>query len=402
VALLAAGIPFWMAGVGVLELPIRWAKHQPVTSRQAGTVLATYGIAYGLMQLPGGAITRRLGSVRTLKIALTVAGASWALSLAHSWLIIGVGRAVYGGAVALTFPAGLLLLRERFDARRLPRATTMFPTFWALGMAMVALVGSSEAITGVMIGIAVVLGLFLLALQPESTRDVQSFWPGWTVMRRTLDLRGVRVLLVVFPGAVFSQQAMFAWGPKFAGGGASVRIVTVGILLAAALSVGTWIGRFLSAAFPSREVIVACPLVTGALVVTLAFTGPNPTLRTALVTAVVVASVFAWTPGLVAVLGETPPALQPLATSTINEAAWFIASFSPLLLGLSAVGHAGLPSRAAWIIVGSVSICAGGAAYALSRTGWAEKVEIPLNRPTEAQTAEPSTDLLSVQRRATD
>jgi MFS family permease len=390
-----------MAGVGVLELPIRWAKHQPVTSRQAGAVLAGYGIAYGLMQVPGGAITRRLGSVRALQLAVTVAGASWALSLAHDWMIIGLGRAIYGGAVALTFPAGLMLLRERFDARRLTRATTMFPSFWALGMAMVALVGWSEAVTGAMIGIAASLGLWLLAVQPTATRGKQSFWPGWKTVRDTLNLPGVRVLLVVFPGAVFSQQAMFAWGPKLAGGGASVRIVTVGLLLAAALSLGTWLGRFLSAAFPSRWVIISCPVVTGLLVVVLAFTGPNPAVRMALVTAVVVASVCAWTPGLVAVLDETPRALQPLATSTINEAAWFVSSFSPLLLGLSAAGNAGLPSRTAWIIVGVFSMCAGAAAYGLSGIRRPRKAGIRPSQPG-VHGAATRQEVISARRRAPD
>lgn len=368
-ALMAAGIPFWMAGVGVLELPIRWARHQPVSSHEAGAVLATYGLAYGLMQVPGGAVTRRLGSVRALELSLGLAGVSWPLSLSHAWWLIAIGRAIYGGAVALAFPAGLQLLRERVAPERLTAATTFFASFWGLGMAMVAIVGSSEALTGAMIGIAVAAGLGLLSRQPPAPRSAASFWPGSAGIREMIARPGVRVLLVVFPGAVFSQQAVFAWGPKVAGGGESSKIVMVGLLLALALSLGTLCGRMLSAVFPDRAVIVACPIVTGLLVIALAFAQRDTSARIPLLTAVVVASVFSWTPGLVGVVRETAAELQPLATSLINEAAWFISSFSPLLLGLFAVGVHGLPSRGAWSAVGAVSICAGVIAFFVSKPG---------------------------------
>jgi MFS family permease len=357
-----------MAGTGVLELPIRWAKDQPVTSREAGVALAAFGVAYGLMQVPGGVITRKIGSVRALQAALVVTGASWTLSLADQWWLIAVSRAIYGGAAALTFPAGLLLLRERVDSSRLPAATAGFASFWAAGMAMVAVVGSSQALTGVMIAAAVVTGLILLRAPWPGAVVTGTFWPGWPSVREMLALPGVRLLLIALPGAVFSQQAVFAWGPRVAGGGESASIATVGLLMAAALAGGTWVGRMLTAVFRAPTIVVVCPLLTGLLVVALAFAPAAQAPRMVLITAIVVASVLSWTPGLVGVLRDVPRPLQPLATSIINQAAWFISSLSPLLLGLSAAGATGLPTRGAWIAVGLTSVAASIAGYALVAT----------------------------------
>jgi MFS family permease len=354
-----------MAGVGVLELPIRWAKHQPVTSREAGIILATYGFAYGIMQIPGGVVTRRLGSVRTLRLALFVAALSWPLSLVHAWWLVAVGRGIYGAAVALTFPAGLLLLRERVDERQLPGATAGFASFWAVGMAMVALVGWSEVITGAMIGATLVLGMLLLSFQPVAPAGGDLRSVDWSAVRTTLGQPAVRILLVALPGAVFSQQAIFAWGPRVGGGGAAASIVTVGLLIAIALSSGTWIGRLLTVVLPGPLIVSLCPIVTGLFVIAFAFVQNDPVARMITITGVVFASVLSWTPGLVRVLRDTPPHLQPLATSIINELAWVISSLSPLLLGLSATGVSELPAQAAWIGVGLVSITAGAVTYVI-------------------------------------
>ena len=287
--------------------------------------------------------------------------------LASEWSFVALGRLVFGFGAGLTYSSGLLLLRAGVARRRHGAAVAAFGTAWALGEVAAALVGESELASGVMICSMGLVALLRLrgtpggnAMQPEGRlvglRELRNIW---TV--------GVRVMLIVVPAGLLGQIAITTWGPRSASIEADVSVVALGLLVAAGIAVGNWIGMLAGRSSRADRIVAASPILTGLLLAFFALAGGSETLRLVAVFLTVTASLISFPPGTARIFRETPTNLQPLATATVNQSGWIASAIGPVLLGLWTTGVQ--PPVEAWLTLAAVTIVAGLAALAVNGRG---------------------------------
>ena len=367
-AVLTAALPFAFAGFGVLELPVRIAESGPeLSSSIEGLILASFALGYGAAQIPSGALTRRMGAVPVLRLAVIVCLVSWPTVLALQWEVVTAGRLVYGFAAGLTFSAGLLVLRERVTPARQAAAVASFATSWALAEACAALVGQSKLASGVFVGTLGVLAFWTFRFSPSDLgKRLASHHAGRREFRQ-LWTTGVQVMLIVTPAGLAGQIALTAWGPRAASVEADTSIVALGLLIASGIAVGSWIGLAVARSRHADAIVSASPFATGSLVAFFALAGGSGSLRLVAVFLAVTASTISFPPGSARIFRETPTRVQPLATAIINQAGWIASALAPAFLGLTAAGAQ--PPRGAWLTLAAIIVGAGVCATYVNITG---------------------------------
>lgn len=100
-------------------------------------VATAYFLAYGLMQLVWGVLSDRLGRVRTMRVAMSVAGMTGVLSaLSPSLEVLLVSRTVAGAAFAAAVPTAMVYLGDTIPVERRQGPVTDLMTGGAVGMAV--------------------------------------------------------------------------------------------------------------------------------------------------------------------------------------------------------------------------------------------------------------------------
>ncbi len=130
--------------IAPLLLPIALDLGVPV--ERVAAMATVYLFAYGLMQVVWGVVSDRLGRVRTMRLALTVAavaGAATALAPTIDTLI--AARLVAGGAFAASVPGALIYIGDMVPLRDRHGPLTDLMTATAMGMAAATLVGAALA-----------------------------------------------------------------------------------------------------------------------------------------------------------------------------------------------------------------------------------------------------------------
>lgn len=127
--------------VAPLLLPI--ARDLDAEVAEVALMATVYLVGYGLMQVVWGLVSDRLGRVRTMRLAMVVAGvAGVATALSPGLAALVVARLVAGGAYAAAVPGAITYIGDTVPAVRRHAPLTDLMTATALGMAAATLVGA--------------------------------------------------------------------------------------------------------------------------------------------------------------------------------------------------------------------------------------------------------------------
>jgi predicted MFS family arabinose efflux permease len=166
-------------------------------------VATLYFLAYGVMQLAWGVLSDHLGRVRTLRLALGLAGLTGVVSaLAPNLEVLLVSRTLAGAAFAAAVPTAMVYVGDTvpLERRQAPLADLM--TGGAVGMAVstvgAAAVGEHLHWRVAMATTAVIaLGLaWRIRRLPEPPRTGRRATP-WASLRRVLGERWARLVLAL-------------------------------------------------------------------------------------------------------------------------------------------------------------------------------------------------------------
>lgn len=180
------------------------ARDLDVPVEQIAAVATVYFVGYGLMQVVWGFVSDRIGRVRTMRVALTLAAlAGLATILAPGVLVLGVARFVAGAAFAAVFPGTIIYIGDSLppDRRHGPLADLMAVS--ALGMAAATVVTAAlNDLAGWRVALAVptvvatvVVVLVARVPEPEATHARQR--PGAALAAVLLRPWPVAVLVLV-------------------------------------------------------------------------------------------------------------------------------------------------------------------------------------------------------------
>jgi len=175
---------------------------------EVAVAASAYFLAYGLMQPVWGMLGDRIGLVRVMRLALTLAGlAGLASAFAPSVLVLALLRTVAGGCFGAVNPAGLVYVGDTWPAGIRQRALVDVAAATSLGVA-VATAGAGalgdvagwRVVLAVTAVIALVLGVVLRRLrEPPRTRASGPLRALATVLRERWAL--VVLALVFVEGA---------------------------------------------------------------------------------------------------------------------------------------------------------------------------------------------------------
>jgi predicted MFS family arabinose efflux permease len=121
----------------VASLLVLIARNLDEPLEAVARVATLYFLAYGVMQLAWGVLSDRLGRVRTMRLALFIAGLTGILSAAAPNLaVLLVSRTLAGGAFAAAVPTAMVYVGDTvpIERRQAPLADLM--TGGAVGMAV--------------------------------------------------------------------------------------------------------------------------------------------------------------------------------------------------------------------------------------------------------------------------
>ena len=119
--------PMLVVMAASLQVPLTTVVH----------VAGFYFLAYGLMQPVWGVVSDRLGRVRTMRLALLLAGlASAASALSANALQLGITRSLAGALFAAAIPASLIYVGDTVPGPRRQTEITSLMTGVALGTAL--------------------------------------------------------------------------------------------------------------------------------------------------------------------------------------------------------------------------------------------------------------------------
>ncbi|MFN4281875.1 MAG: MFS transporter [Alphaproteobacteria bacterium] len=107
-------------------------------SLAAATIAATtYYLAYGLMQLPWGLLSERIGRSRTAFIGIMIGGiATLAAPLAPNLETLALLRLIAGGGMAAVVPSMIAWIGDALDAQARPRVAASLNAAYAVGSAL--------------------------------------------------------------------------------------------------------------------------------------------------------------------------------------------------------------------------------------------------------------------------
>jgi predicted MFS family arabinose efflux permease len=176
------------------------------TSVGAVTVAASlYYLSYGLLQPVWGVVSARLGTIRTLRVALTGAAVAGALSaLAPGVGVLAVLRCIAGGFFGGAIPATLIYVGATVPVERRQQPLTDLMAGVAVGMAVatVAAGWAAELVTWrIMFALTAAVGLGLalyLRRLPEPPRESVQRRPVRALVAAAADRWVQLVLLLAF------------------------------------------------------------------------------------------------------------------------------------------------------------------------------------------------------------
>jgi predicted MFS family arabinose efflux permease len=180
-------------------------------------VAGAYFLAYGLCQPVWGLVSDHLGLVRTIRVAVLVAGlAAVAAAFAGTPLLLGLARGIGGAFFGAAYPSGMVYVGDTVNAEGRQRELTRLMLGVALGTAIASVGAGVVAQLFTWRAVFVATGVAALALslalrlldEPPRTRSHRNFLsPLLTVAR--------------------SRAALFVLGLAFVEGGVLLGVLTM-------------------------------------------------------------------------------------------------------------------------------------------------------------------------------
>lgn len=113
------------------------AAHFGVSLAAATLAATTYYLAYGLMQLPWGLLSERVGRTRAAAIGIVIGGlATLAAPLATDLTTLAILRFVAGAGMAAVVPSMIAWIGDALDAGARPRVAASLNAAYAVGSAL--------------------------------------------------------------------------------------------------------------------------------------------------------------------------------------------------------------------------------------------------------------------------
>jgi predicted MFS family arabinose efflux permease len=274
------------------------ARHFGTTLAATTIAATTYYLAYGLMQLPWGLLSERIGRTRTAFIGILIGGlATLAAPLAPDLTTLAVMRFVAGGSMAAVVPSMIAWIGDALDPAARPRVAASLNAAYAVGSALGVLAAGfatdhADWRAAMVIGGAVPIACALLLRGLPEARRAGPATPVLTTLMGALRTRAVLAVAaialiegtVLFGAIAYLAPTLLASGARAGLAGAVVGVYGVSVVLWAWLyrhvgkRVATWRsillgGAMLTAAWAAVAVdpaligvLVASALSAGAVV----------------------------------------------------------------------------------------------------------------------------------------
>ena len=336
------------------------------------TAAGAYFLAYGALQPFWGALSDRLGVVRTMRVALVLA----ALATAGSAFVVGVGalvtaRTLAGACFGAVIPAGIIYLGDTVSPVHRQRALTGLMSGIALGIALgsasAGLVADHLSWRWMFIGTgAAALGIAVMMRSLHaphiSRRDARVSASLRLIVRSRVALF-VLALAFVEGALLLGAVTLLPAAMQYAGASSSAAGVATAVFGTTALLLAPWIGRF------SQRVDVSWLIAAGALSLAVACLAIawGDTVSVGVVAAGLLGAAYvamhstlqAWATevlpaaratvvSLFAGLLFVGSAVAPMAVAGAAEAGRYSAIFAAAAVGAVALGAVGGLGRRVW------------------------------------------------------
>ena len=251
-----------------------------------------YFLAYGLGQPAWGLVSDSLGLVRTMRLALVVAGLA-AVAAAFAWtpLVLGMARGVGGAFFGAAYPAGIIYVGDTVPAERRQRELTRLMVGVALGT---ALASAGAGVVGQLFtwrAVFVVTGSAALALslalrlldEPPRTRDHRNPMAPFLAVARSRTALFVLGLAFVEGGVLLGVLTLLPSAIEAAGAPTALAGGITAVYGIAVLVFATAVGRLSRRLHPSRLIALgAAAAVAACLVLSLSRAAPAAVAATIL------------------------------------------------------------------------------------------------------------------------
>lgn len=235
-----------------------------------------YFLAYGLSQPVWGLVSDSLGLVRTMRLALVVAGlAAVAAAFAVTPLVLGIARGVGGAFFGAAYPAGIIYIGDTVPPGRRQQELTRLMVGVALGMAL-ASVGAgvvAQLFTwrAVFVGTGLAALLLSLALRllvdPPRTRTHRSPLTPLLTVARSGSARFVLGLAFVEGGVLLGVLTLLPAAIETAGASTALAGAVTAIYGVAVLVFAGVVGRLSRWLHPARLIAVGAAAAIAACLV---------------------------------------------------------------------------------------------------------------------------------------
>jgi predicted MFS family arabinose efflux permease len=243
-----------------------------------------YFLAYGLSQPLWGVVSDSLGLVRTMRLALVVAGLA-AVAAAFAWtpLALGLARGVGGAFFGAAYPAGIIYVGDTVPSDRRQRELTRLMVGWACGTALASVGAGMVAQLFTWRAVFVVTGLGALALsvmlrlldEPPRTRAHHNPMAPFLTVARSRTALFVLALAFVEGGVLLGVLTLLPTAIEAAGASTALAGGITAIYGLTVLVFATAVGR-LSRRLPASRLIAvgAAAAVAACLLLSLSRTVP--------------------------------------------------------------------------------------------------------------------------------
>jgi predicted MFS family arabinose efflux permease len=251
-----------------------------------------YFLAYGISQPVWGLVSDSLGLVRTMRLALVIAGLA-AVAAAFAWtpVVLGIARAVGGAFFGAAYPAGIIYVGDTVPPDRRQRELTRLMVGVALGTALASAGAGLVAQLFTWRAVFVVTGLGALALsvtlrglqEPPRTRAHRNVLAPFRAVARSRTTMFVLSLAFVEGGILIGVLTLLPSAIEAAGASTALAGGVAAIYGVAVLVFAGMVGRLSRGLHPSRLIAIgAAAAVAACLVLTLSRTAPAAVLVTVL------------------------------------------------------------------------------------------------------------------------
>ncbi|WP_448616831.1 MFS transporter [Modestobacter sp. URMC 112] len=220
-----------------------------------------YFLAYGLSQPVWGLVSDSLGLVRTIRVAVLVAGlAALAAASAGTPLLLGVARGVGGAFFGAAYPSGMVYVGDTVDAAGRQRELTRLMVGVAAGTAVASVGAGVVAQLWTWRAVFVATGLVALVLsvalrllaEPPRTRSHRSFLAPLGTVARSRGALFVLGLAFLEGGVVIGVLTLLPPAVEAAGASTAVAGGVMAVYGVAVLVFATVVGRLSARTHPAR------------------------------------------------------------------------------------------------------------------------------------------------------